>query len=90
MRFLRISIARIRLKFKKTSLGFQYIIQLGLAKNIEGCFKILLSYLACSQMWLSSVCLQHKLLTKKALIACVPPSLFLGWLYIAKNLYIKN
>ncbi len=50
MRFMGISIARIRLKFKKKSLGFLYIVQLGLAKNIEGCFKILLSYLACSQM----------------------------------------
>jgi hypothetical protein len=66
------------------------MVQLGLAKNIERCFKFLLSYLACSQMWLSSVWLQHKILTTKVLIACVPPSLFFGWLYIAKNLYVKN
>jgi hypothetical protein len=36
---MRISIARIRLKFKKKSLVFQYIVQFGLAKNIEGVLK---------------------------------------------------
>jgi len=87
MRLLRISIAIIRLKFKKKSLGSQYMVQLGLAKNIEGCFKFLLSYLACSQMWLSSVWLQHKILTKKALIACVP---FFGWLYIYIYIYSQK
>ncbi len=29
------------------------MVQLGLAKNIEGCFKFLLSYLAHSQIWLN-------------------------------------
>jgi hypothetical protein len=29
------------------------MVQVILAKNIEGCFKILVSYLVCSQIWLN-------------------------------------
>jgi len=52
MCFLRFSIARIWPKFKKICQISIYGLS-KVAQNIEGCLKILLAYLACSQIWLN-------------------------------------
>ncbi len=50
--FSRISIVRIWRKFKKNCQIFLFTWFKWVARNIERCFTILLSHLACSQIWL--------------------------------------
>jgi hypothetical protein len=40
-------------KIEEKSSNFLYMVQIRVAKNTEGCPKILLSHLACSQIWLN-------------------------------------
>jgi len=50
--FLRFSIVRIWPKFKKNCQIFLFTWFKWVARNIDRCFTILLSHLACSQIWL--------------------------------------